>query len=83
MIRIYLDADILITAVTPKTLSEAARLRAERLSIKLPDSINLASARLANCHAFVSSDKRLMAPTGPPVIEPVPGCLELLRALAS
>jgi predicted nucleic acid-binding protein len=49
-------------------LIEAARVRASRLSIRLPDAIHVATARGLRCDCVVSDDGRLDTPRGPPAI---------------
>jgi predicted nucleic acid-binding protein len=43
-------------------LVNAARLRAQRGSLRLPDAIHFATARAASCAFFISDDRRLSAP---------------------
>ena len=71
-----------VLPLTPEILSLASRIRADRLSIKPPDAIHLASARLSACRAILKADKRLASPIGPPIISPGPHSLEELYALS-
>ncbi|MEF3365482.1 type II toxin-antitoxin system VapC family toxin [Methylocystis sp. 9N] len=43
-------------------LMQAARLRATVKSMRMPDAIHVATAKLHNCVAFVTADKRLPIP---------------------
>ena len=47
-----------ITPITRSILSEAARLRAQYPTLKLPDAIHAATAISARCNYFVSNDRR-------------------------
>lgn len=47
-----------VAPVSRVVLKEAAQLRA-KMGIKLPDAIHLATACLAGCQTFLTSDKRL------------------------
>jgi predicted nucleic acid-binding protein len=49
-------------------LIEAARVRAGRVSIRLPDAIHVATARRLGCDCLVSDDGQLETPKGPPAI---------------
>lgn len=51
-----------VLSVERGILIEAARLRAERSSLRLPDAIHIASARKLSCGFFVSDDRRLPLP---------------------
>ncbi|MCW6507383.1 type II toxin-antitoxin system VapC family toxin [Hyphomicrobiales bacterium BP6-180914] len=62
-------------------LSEAARIRAGRMSIKLPDAIHLATAQHAGCFAILTNDRRLATPGGIPLVTIDPTSLDLLRSL--
>ena len=44
-------------------LVDAARLRAQRASLRLPDAIHIATARVSSCTFFVSDDRRLNTPS--------------------
>lgn len=68
--------------VTLDVLSEAARIRAQRMSIPLPDAIHLATACLAHCAAFLTADKRLMSFDALKMIPLGPTCLLDLRSLS-
>jgi predicted nucleic acid-binding protein len=51
-----------VQPVSRDVLIEAAGLRAHRASIKLPDAIHIATARMSSCTFFVSDDRRLPLP---------------------
>ncbi|WP_339762750.1 type II toxin-antitoxin system VapC family toxin [uncultured Hoeflea sp.] len=54
-----------VIPVTREIILEAARVRAGT-RIKLPDAIHLATAKIGQCQAFVSNDKRLASATAMP-----------------
>ena len=56
-----------VVPIDRAVLLEAAQLRAAT-SLRLPDAIHVATARLTGCSAFISNDARLRAGAGPPVI---------------
>jgi predicted nucleic acid-binding protein len=66
--------------ITLEILSEAAHIRAQRVSIPLPDAIHLATARLARCAAFLPADKRLMSFDALAMVPLGPTCLADLRS---
>jgi predicted nucleic acid-binding protein len=45
-------------------LIQAARLRAGRAAIRLPDAVHVASAQALSCSFFISDDRRLPLPDG-------------------
>jgi predicted nucleic acid-binding protein len=45
-------------------LVDAAGLRAQRSSIRLPDAVHIATASALSCSFFVSNDRRLSLPNG-------------------
>ncbi|MFG1229222.1 type II toxin-antitoxin system VapC family toxin [Xanthobacter wiegelii] len=53
-----------VLPVDRAVLVVAARLRAGRASLKLPDAIHVATAQLGGCGFFVSADERIAVPTG-------------------
>jgi predicted nucleic acid-binding protein len=50
-----------VLPVQRAVLLDAARLRARRASLRLPDAIHVASARAMSCRFIVSNDSRLTA----------------------
>jgi predicted nucleic acid-binding protein len=68
-----IDRDILI---------QAAKERAKRKTLKMPDAIHIATARLAGCVAFVTADKRLSLPQDLIVIPLDVSAADRIRALA-
>jgi len=63
-------------------LVEAARLRATVKSMRMPDAIHVATAKLHNCAAFVTADRRLAVPEGIRAINLDASTIDELRALA-
>ena len=57
-----------VEPVTRSVLVEAARLRAERGALRLPDAIHAATARLSGCAVLVTNDDRLRAVPGVEVV---------------
>jgi predicted nucleic acid-binding protein len=57
-------------------LLEAARTRAGRSAIKLPDAIHIATARAASCDYVVSDDRRMPVTKGIKVIPLTPFTLD-------
>jgi predicted nucleic acid-binding protein len=53
-----------VATVDRAVLIEAARIRAARRSIRLPDAIHLATATKLDCQFFISGDLRLDMPQG-------------------
>ncbi len=53
-----------VLPVDRAVLIAAARLRAGRASLKLPDAIHVATAQLGGCAFFVSADERIAVPDG-------------------
>ena len=50
---------IRIEPVSWRVLRRAAELRAQRLALRTPDAIHIATAGLGGCDAFVTNDKSL------------------------
>lgn len=50
--------------VSRSVLREAARLRAFHKSLRLPDAVHAATARLERCDAFITNDAGLKSVTG-------------------
>jgi predicted nucleic acid-binding protein len=73
------EAEFDVLAVERKVLIEAAMLRSVTQSLKLPDAIHVATARLAGCHFMVSDDRRLPIAPGVSVVQLGPHSLELMR----
>ncbi len=63
-------------------LVQAARLRATVKSMRMPDAIHVATAKLHNCAAFVTADRRLFVPEGIRAINLDASAIDELRALA-
>jgi predicted nucleic acid-binding protein len=84
MIRFYQDvvspADCLeVPAVTRPILLEAATLRSMRRSLRLPDAIHVASARLNGCSHIISDDRRLPFAPGLELVQLGPHVLSTIR----
>ncbi len=58
-----------VLPVRRDVLVAAAGLRARRSSVRLPDAVHIATARILDCAAFVSDDRRLKVPEGVRLIE--------------
>lgn len=57
----FADPDVMSLPITVPVLERAARIRANWLSIKLPDAVHLATAIEHSCGAFVTADRQLAA----------------------
>lgn len=64
-----------------RVLVQAASLRATVKSMRMPDAIHVATAKLQNCGAFVTADRRLAIPDGMRAINLNASTLDELRAL--
>lgn len=64
-----------------RVLVQAASLRATVKSMRMPDAIHVATAKLQNCGAFVTPDRRLAIPDGMRAINLNASTLDELRAL--
>lgn len=74
------SADCLeVPAVTRQVLLEAAMLRSMRRSLRLPDAIHVASARLNSCGYIVSDDRRLPFAPGLELVQLGPHVLSTIR----
>ena len=69
-----------VSGVSRQVLIEAAMLRTIRRSLKLPDAIHVASARLTDCSHIVSDDRRLPSAPGIEVVRLGPHALDVIRA---
>jgi predicted nucleic acid-binding protein len=70
-----------VAPVDRGTLIEAARLRTERRSLKLPDAIHVATARLGGCQLIVSDDRRLPFAPGVQIVNLGPHSMDAIRAM--
>lgn len=61
-------------------LVEAARVRAGRSSIRMPDAIHIATARKLGCHVIVTDDGGFATRDGPPPIKLGPFTLDQIFA---
>jgi predicted nucleic acid-binding protein len=68
--------------VDRRVLLQAARLRATIKSMRMPDAIHVATAKLHDCVAFVTADRRLSNPDGMRTINLDASTVDELRALA-
>lgn len=73
------DADFLVSAVERPVLIEAAALRALSRSLKLPDAIHVATARLQDCSFVVSGDSRISDAPGLTIVPLGPNSLDIIR----
>lgn len=69
-----------IAAVSRNILIEAAMLRTMRRSLRLPDAIHIASARLGGCQFVLSDDRRLSFAPGVQVVQLGPHSLDAIRS---
>lgn len=72
-----------VLPVRRDVLLSAARIRAKRSSVKLPDAIHLASAVALGCTAFVTDDRRFKAPEGIKLMEVNPFTVDDIMAMQS
>jgi predicted nucleic acid-binding protein len=68
-----------VAAVERKVLIEAAMLRGLSRSLKLPDAIHVATARLRGCQFVVTDDRRLPHAPGLSVVQLGPYTLDVMR----
>lgn len=69
-----------VPAVDRAVLLEAAALRAVKKSLRLPDAIHLATARLSECSHIVSDDRRLPYAPGLAQVGLTGDALDVIRA---
>lgn len=74
------DAGFNVPAVDRPVLIEAASLRAVRRSLRLPDAIHVATARLNACSHIVSDDRRLPYAPGLALVQLGADSLDAIRA---
>jgi len=72
--------ELSVSPVDRKTLIEAAMLRSFSRSLKLPDAIHVATARLCGCDFIVSDDRRLPNLPSLKVVQLGPHALDDMRA---
>jgi predicted nucleic acid-binding protein len=68
-----------VPVVSRDVLIEAAALRTVRLSLRLPDAVHVASARLSHCVAIVSDDRRLPFAPGLNLVQLGPHALQAIQ----
>jgi predicted nucleic acid-binding protein len=68
--------------INRQVLVQAARLRSTVKSLGMPDAIHVATAKLHDCIAFVTADRRLSIPNGIRAINLDALTIDKLRALA-
>jgi predicted nucleic acid-binding protein len=68
-----------VPTVDRNVLVEAAALRVARKSLRLPDAIHLATARLNECSYIVSDDRRLPFAPGLGIVRLGPNALDAIR----
>jgi predicted nucleic acid-binding protein len=68
-----------VAIVNRAVLIDAAALRATQKSLRLPDAIHVATARLNECASIVSDDRRLPSPPGLRFIQLGPDSLTAIR----
>jgi predicted nucleic acid-binding protein len=69
-----------VVPVDRNVLIEAAMLRSFSRSLKLPDAIHVATARLRDCRFVVSDDRRLTTIPGVAIVSLGPHTLDAMRA---
>ena len=72
-----------VVPVGRAVLLEAARVRAERSSIRLPDAIHVATARRAGSRCIITGDGRMSTSAGPSIVALGPYALDDILKLAS
>ena len=70
-----------VAVVSRGILIEAAMLRTMRRSLKLPDAIHIASARLGDCQFVLSDDRRLSFAPGVQLVQLGPHSLDVIRSV--
>src|SRR5579875_1646200 len=73
------EGEFEVIPVSREVLIEAAMLRSTVRSLKMPDAIHIATARLSNCRFVVSDDRRLPFAPGLDVVQLGPRALDLVR----
>jgi predicted nucleic acid-binding protein len=73
------DKELEVAAVARNILVEAAMLRSLTRSLKLPDAIHVATARLNSCQFIVSDDRRLSSAPGLSVVPLGPHAVDFIR----
>lgn len=68
-----------VSAVDRNVLIEAAMLRATRKSLRLPDAIHVATARLNECTHIVSDDRRMPSAPGLGIVQLGAHALDAIR----
>ena len=68
-----------VATVERNVLIEAAMLRSMTRSLKLPDAIHVATARLKGCMFMVSDDRRIPLAPGVSVVQLGPHSLDMMR----
>ena len=69
-----------VAVVDRNVLKETATLRAMRRSLRLPDAIHAATARLTGCQYIVSDDRRLPFAPGVQIEQLGPRAVDAMRA---
>ena len=69
-----------VAPVSRNILIEAAMLRSTTRSLKLPDAIHVASARIAGCQFIVGNDRRLPVAPGVQMVQLGPHSLDIIRS---
>jgi predicted nucleic acid-binding protein len=73
------DDGLDVAPVDRKVLIEAAMLRSFSRSLKLPDAIHVATARIRDCNFIVSDDRRLPSMRGVTIVQLGPQALDVMR----
>jgi predicted nucleic acid-binding protein len=73
------EGEFEVAAVERRVLIEAATLRGITRSLRLPDAIHVATARLHNCRFLVSDDLRLPDTSGLSFVRLGPDAVEQMR----
>jgi predicted nucleic acid-binding protein len=74
------DDGLDVAPVDRNVLIEAAMLRSFSRTLKLPDAIHVATARLRGCSFVVSDDRRLPSMPGTTIVQLGPHALDVMRA---
>ncbi|MEI9804690.1 MAG: PIN domain-containing protein [Pseudolabrys sp.] len=73
------EGEFSVAAVERRVLVEAAVLRSFARSLKLPDAIHVATARVHDCKFVISDDSRLSIAPGLSIVQLGPNSLDTIR----
>lgn len=73
------EGEFTVATVERRILIEAAALRGVTRSLKLPDAIHVATARIHDCRYIVSDDRRLSSAPGLTILPLSPKTVDVIR----